>query len=95
MRNEVTFTMSEMNRYGVIQALLEKKMSITEAVLALDLSTRHVKRIKKKVIQGGPRALHHGNRERPPSHAFSPEFKQQVIEVAQRCYFDFNFSHLS
>jgi len=95
MRNEVTFTMSEMKRYGVIQALLEKKMTITEAALALDLSTRQIKRVKKKVIQDGPQALHHGNRGRPPSHAFSPEFRQQVIEVAQRRYSDFNFSHLS
>jgi transposase len=84
MRNEVTFTMKEMKRYGVIQALLEKKMSIAEAALALDLSTQQIKRIKKKVIQGGSQALHHGNRGRPPSHAFSLEFKQQVIEVAQR-----------
>jgi len=46
MEREVTFTMGEMKRYGVIQALLEKKMTAGEVSLALNVSTRHIKRIK-------------------------------------------------
>jgi len=57
MRNEVTFTMSEMRRYGAIQALLEKKMTMTEAASALELSTPQIKRIKKKLIQGVHRVV--------------------------------------
>jgi len=47
MEEGVTFTMEETIRYGVIQALLEKRMKNTEAALALGLSIRQVQRIKK------------------------------------------------
>jgi hypothetical protein len=47
MEEGVTFTMGEAIRYGVIQALLEKRMNNADAALALVLSIRQVERIKK------------------------------------------------
>ncbi|MBW2146681.1 MAG: hypothetical protein JRI22_06650 [Deltaproteobacteria bacterium] len=41
MEKEVPFTMSEMKHYGVIQALLEKKMTAREAASALTVSHLH------------------------------------------------------
>ncbi|MBW2673844.1 MAG: hypothetical protein JRD89_10595 [Deltaproteobacteria bacterium] len=38
MEEGATFTMEETIRYGVIQALLEKRMKNTEGALALSLS---------------------------------------------------------
>ena len=95
MEEGVTFTMGETIRYGVIQALLEKRMKNTEAALALGLSIRQVQRIKKKVAQQGPEGILHGNKGRGPSHAFSIEKKGRVVKLAKERYFDFNFSHLS
>ncbi len=63
MEEGVTFTMGETIRYGVIQALLEKRMKNTEAALALGLSIRQVQRIKKKVAQQGTEGILHGNRD--------------------------------
>lgn len=95
MEEGVTFTMGETIRYGLIQALLEKRMKNTEAALALGLSIRQVQRIKKKVAQQGPEGILHGNKGRQPSHSFSIEKKGRVVELAKERYFDFNFSHLS
>ncbi|MBA7578627.1 hypothetical protein ES708_20492 [subsurface metagenome] len=95
MEEGATFTMGETIRYGVIQALLEKRMKNTEAALALGLSVRQVQRIKKKVARQGPEGLLHGNRGRRSSHSFSPEKKGRVVKLTKERYFDFNFSHLS
>jgi len=80
MEKEVTFTMREMKRYGVIQVLLEKKMTAGEAASALNVSTRHIKRIKKKVQQCGALGVLHDNKGRSPAHAFPSEFRLRVIE---------------
>lgn len=95
MGEGVTFTMRETVRYGVIQALLEKKINNKEAALALGLSMRQLQRIKKQVAQRGPEGIHHGNKGRRPSHSFSIEKKEKVVQLAKVRYFDFNFSHLS
>jgi len=95
MEEGVTFTMGETIRYGVIQALLGKRMKNTEAALALGLSIRQVQRIKKKVAQQGPEGILHGNKGRGPPHSFSIEKKGRVVKLAKERYFDFNFSHLS
>jgi len=95
MSREVTFTMKEVTRYGVIQAVLEKRMSTVEAAAALHLSARQIKRIKKKIQQLGPVGVRHGNWGRRPVHGFDLEFKQKVIHLAKTRYHDFNFSHLS
>lgn len=95
MEEGVTFTMGEARRYGVIQALLEKRIKNTEAALGLGLSIRQVQRIKKRVARQGPEGILHGNKGRQPFHSFSLEKKGRVVKLAKERYFDFNFSHLS
>jgi transposase len=95
MSDEVTFTMKEVTRYSLIRCLLEGKLLNEEVASALRLSVRQVKRIKKKVRLTGANGVIHGNTGRLPSHAFSPEIRQQVISLAEGRYSYFNFSHLS
>ena len=91
----VTFTMKDMKRYGVVKAVMERKMTNSEGAAALDLSVRQIKRIKRKVERQGVAGVRHGNCGRSPAHAFPGKFKKHVITVVQRRYKDFNFSHLS
>jgi hypothetical protein len=67
MKGEVMFTMCEIKCYGVIQALLAKKMTNKEAALASSLSSRQIKLIKKKVKAFGPVGVLHGKKGRKPS----------------------------
>ena len=48
MEAELTFTTREMNRYGAIQALMDKKMTTMEAAMCLGIPTRQIQLIKKK-----------------------------------------------
>jgi len=95
MFREESITMAELNRYEVIKSLLERKLNNKDAGLALGLSMRQIQRIKQRVFQEGVRGVFHGNKGRKPVHAFSTEFKAEVIYLFKQKYFDFNFSHLS
>ena len=85
----------EVRRYGVIAALLERKMTNGEAAAVLGVSVRQVKRIKGRVKREGPPGVRHGNRGRSSCRAFPMEIKERAMVLAHEKYFDFNFSHLS
>lgn len=85
----------EIKRYGVIAATLDKKMTNREAAAVLGMSIRQVKRLKAKVRKEGPSGVRHGNRDKPSPKAFPEAVRECVIELANKKYFDFNFSHLS
>lgn len=91
----VTFTMEDMKRYGVVTAVMDRKMTNGEGAAALGLSVRQLKRLKGKVRNHGMAGIRHGNRGRTPAHAFPDTFKKRVIGLVRRRYKGFNFSHLS
>ena len=95
MEKEMAFTVSEMKRFGVIHALMEKKMTTAEAATCPGLSTRQTPAHKEKPhAPYTPPALRHGNKGRPPVHAFPHELRCHVRKLAKRRSFVFNFSHL-
>ena len=94
MKGEVTFTMSEIKRYGVIKALLENKVTNKEAARALNLSSRQIKRIKKQVKEFGPLGVLHGNKGRKPPHAFSEEKWLEIIKLVKNRSFIRNLARV-
>jgi transposase len=95
VKGEVTLTMKQWRRFDIIRSALEEKMTTRQAAQILSLSKRQVQRLKKRVREKGPSGVLHGNKDRKPPHAFSPELKDQVAHLVKTTYFDFNFSHLS
>ena len=95
MKRGVTLTMEEVRRYNVIRSLLEGKSANREAALALGLSVRQVKRVKRKVVLKGVWGIFHGNKWRLPAHTFPIGERDRIIGLAEGKYYDFNFSHLS
>lgn len=87
--------MEDITRYSIVRALMDQKMTNKEGAESLGISTRQMKRIKKKVQTEGPSGIIHGNRGRNSPRAFPDAFRDRVISLAQTKYFDFNFSHLS
>ena len=83
----------EVRRLSVVEAAINGKMTCREGAAALGISVRQFKRIKGKVKKEGPEGVRHGNRGRSSPRAF-PD-KEQIIDLAKKEYFDFNFSHLS
>ncbi len=88
-------TDKEMARLIVAERLIEGEITVNGAAEVLGLSTRQVKRIKKKVRLNGPGATVHGNRERKPINAVDYKVKDLVVELKRGKYGGTNFSHFT
>ncbi len=88
-------TAREIAKLKVAERLIEGKITIKSAVKVLRISTRQVKRIKKKVRLNGPKAIIHGNRSRKPINAAENKVKDLVEELKTKKYGGTNFSHFT
>jgi len=88
-------TGKEINRCCVIREAIEGGLTVREAAIVLLLSERQVYRLKKKVRDGGPVGVIHGNRGRSPSTAKSPTFRERIRALYQDKYAGFNVSHFT
>lgn len=65
------------------------------AAVLLGLSERQARRLLVAYRERGPRGVVHGNRGKPPAHATSTEFRDQVRALAMGRYTGVNHSHLA
>ena len=96
-KREETYHMTdkEMARAVVAERLIEGEITVKGAAEVLGISTRQVKRIKKKVRISGPGAIVHGNRKRKPANAVAGNVKDLVVELKREKYTGTNFSHFA
>ena len=96
-KREETYHMTdkEMARLVVAERLIAGEITVKGAAEVLGISTRQVKRIKKKVRTGGPAATVHGNRDRKPANAVAGNIKDLVVELKRKKYEGTNFSHFA
>jgi transposase len=95
MRQE-TFRLSqkELQRVAVISSCVKGDLACARAAELLDLTARHVKRLKSRYRQGGEAALAHASRGRP-SHRRLPEaMRARIWHLARTRYAGFNDHHL-
>src|SRR5277367_1169260 len=99
MRQE-TFTLSqkELQRVGIISQCVQGNLACARAAELLDLSARHVKRLKSRYRQGSAAALAHASRGRP-SHRRLPQrlpqrLRARILALARNRYAGFNDHHL-
>jgi len=95
MRQE-TFTLSqkELQRVTVISRCVQGNLTCARAAELLDLSPRHIKRLKARYRLGSAAALAHVSRGRP-SHRRLPEpTRVRILALARARYTGFNDHHL-
>lgn len=84
------FTMKEINRYEIIQKLIQRKITEEEAKKIVGLkSTRQVRRIKKRVFKEGIKGVIHRNRGQPGNRKFKQKFIDKILKIVREKYFDF------
>ena len=76
-------TGKEIHRCCVVRETIEGGLTVRGAAIVLLLSERQVYRLKKKVRDGGPVGVIHGNRGRSPSTAKSPSFRERIRALYQ------------
>lgn len=86
----------ELKRYLVIMNHIKGFITANEAAVKLNLSTRQVFRLKKRILEEGETGIIHKNRGRKPAHALSNELRNTIQNIlkSQR-YRNCNDHHLA
>ena len=79
--------------YGVVSEFLEGKLYRKEAAELLSVRERTITRIARRIEAKGLFATIHANRGKKAWNRKSEEMKNQVMELVEREYFDFNMTH--
>ena len=85
----------ELQRFHLLQSVLDGKVTLTAAATALGLSLRQARRLKGKVAAGGATGVIHGNRGRAPAHVVSAELRENVLRLSREKYAKVNDTHFT
>jgi hypothetical protein len=85
----IPMTQKERDVLKVMHTVLAGERTQAEAARLLDLSTRQVRRICRKLERDGDAALVHGLRGRPSNHRPEPAFQRAVLQAYRARYADF------
>lgn len=89
MDTNITMSLPEVKKYDIIKKLISKELNGSEAAGLLDLTTRHIRRLKSRVDKNGIKALIHGNRGKPGNRSLSDKEKKKIADLIKRKYPDF------
>ena len=89
MDSNITMSQKEVKKYDIIKKVIDKLLSGSEAAKLLNLSTRHIRRLKKRVIEKGIKGLIHGSRGKQGNRSIPEKEKKEIIELLHEHYHDF------
>ncbi|MGI9080695.1 MAG: ISNCY family transposase [Thermoleophilaceae bacterium] len=97
MDTRETITLDEVaqRRLTILTHLLADDLTLEEAAVLLDLSTRQVRRLIERLRREGAAALVHGNRGNHPVNRIDETRRAQLLELARGTYRGFNPVHLA
>lgn len=79
--------------YSVVSDFIVGKLKRVEAARLLDIAPRSVSRLARRIQHKGFLGAKHGNLGRAPVNRHPDDFKQLLMELVERRYFDFNLTH--
>jgi len=85
----IPMSQKERDVLKVLHTVLAGERTQAEAARLLNLSTRQVRRIRRKLERGGDAALVHGLRGQPSNHRPDPAFQRAVLQAYRTRYADF------
>lgn len=94
--SQETFRVSqkELQRVAVIASCVKGDLACARAAELLDLTPRHIKRLKARYRQGSAAALVHASRGRPSHRRLPDAVREQIVALARTTYAGFNDHHL-
>ena len=79
----------ELDRVGVVERVIEKRLTQREAARMLGLTSRQVRRLRRAYEQDGVRALASKHRGRPSNRRLSSELRRKALATVRSQYEDF------
>ncbi len=89
MRGHLIMSAKEIDRIPTMEALIKGEITVKGAAQTLRLSTRQVKRLKKRFSKLGPEGLMHKNRGRTSNRKLPKPAVDRAVAIVKRDYFDF------
>jgi hypothetical protein len=85
--------MKDIQRYKILQEVINKRLKGTEAAVLLNLSCVHVSRLKQKLLKEGFEGLPRKLPLKPPNQKISDADKDKIKALRKELYYDFNILH--
>ena len=89
MDTNITMSLPEVKKYDIIKKVISQELNGSEAAELLNLSARHIRRLKGKVDKDGIKGLIHGNRGKPGNRSLPDKEKKRIADLIRRKYPDF------
>jgi hypothetical protein len=86
-------TMKDIQRYKVLNDVVEKKLKGTEAAGLLNLTPVHISRLKARLLKEGLEGLIRKTPQLPPNKKISDADVQKILKLHEELYYDFNVMH--
>lgn len=84
----------DLKRATLIEACINGECTVKQVAIALGLSERRIKQIKREVKENGVKSIQHGNRGRKPKNTISDELKNKILELRSSYQYELsNFKH--
>jgi len=85
----ITVSSNEIYRLKMIHKVMEKELTQVKASEVLGLSERHLRRLVRRVRDGGDRGIVHRSRGRPSPRRMSEELEARIAKITEEEYWDF------
>ena len=89
MDTNITMSLPEVKKYDIIKKLINKELNGSQAAKLLNLTTRHIRRLKVKVVKTGIKGLIHGNRGKPGNRRLPDQERKRIADLIKQKYPDF------
>lgn len=93
MERRELITMKEVQRYKILQDVIDKRIKGVEAAKILGLSYVHISRIKTKLLKGGFESILKKSPSCPPNKKITEEMINEILNLRKKFYYDFNIMH--
>jgi transposase len=84
-----SITMQELERADIIAACTRGEMKATVAAQRLQISTRQVRRLQKRLAEGGVSAMMSAQRGKPSNNQLAPSVAKTALQLVREHYADF------
>ena len=85
----ITFTKRKLERLAIVRRVMKRELKQKVAAELLDLSTRQVRNLVRKVERDGARGLAHGNRGKPSPKRLAQTLVDKIVTLVKVRYPDF------
>lgn len=91
----ISMSQKELDKYEIVKKSIAGEITVAKAGELLNLSERHMYRVRKIIRERGAKGLIHGNRGKLSNRRTPESEKEKAKELLRRHYYDFGPTHAS